>query len=901
LGSTTDIEADPLLGTFVGSYRLVRVLGQGGMGRVYAAVHPEVGARVAIKVIAEQYARDAELTERFFAEARAVNLIRHECIVSVFDLARMSDGRPVIVMELVEGRTLREVLQAGPTALGGVVHAMLDVLSALAAAHAVGIVHRDLKPDNIVVTASGRAKVLDFGIAKLLPSSGGPRTPRTRTGVILGTPEYMAPEQINGGLADPRSDVYAMGVVLFEAVTGQRPFRGRTDFELMKAHVDEPPPLPRALRPDLPAAIEAVILCALAKHPSERFASATVMANALHAASEALAPREWRALTPTAAQIARPLTPPPPPEIAITDVHALVPFDTEREVRGLDAPATAPATPGAREEPAMNRETAPVVRDVASATAPTRVESDSARRALQRTADDRAMQDAIERRDRASDLAIGPRDRASDLAIDPRLPRAPAHPAASRSRGRLLVPLLAAAAGAAVVGGVMASRSGLEPPTTTAASPDDAAITSADAGVIAAIDDAGVVAHQGAPAPADASVVTATRMPAATKRTQPVAAPAPPSAAGTSLAATGAGTPANPLIIKRDYDPKQLDPNAYFAKVTAIARQLVPDAELTLIHLGPVLATGKIDLTLPGANTYFMFVSPSKQAEKPVGVPANTPHTRTCFVMVNVTAADIRAYSTATDNCGGYRPMTKLQCTTQDLWKRAIGLGQKADLSAELSIVQTAAGKSWSFSTGGAANSIAIEDDCKIPKPPPAVDPRGIFSVAIDEPFEPLRYAVTAQQLARKLEPDATISEIQVHPVARDGTLDLDLDDDDRSVVYRFQSAARAKDTPAVHKYGANKPVRWCEIYVILGRRQREFVVGRDHMTECNQLGHRLPRCSAKQLWAKVLAKAQTDPGPTAYMYFVPHRKGREWEVATSGDADQNHRIYERDIPDDCK
>src|SRR4051812_38026187 len=161
------------------------------MGRVYLGIHPEIGSRVAIKVLADEWADSKDLLDRFFAEAHTVNLIRHENIINVIDLDRMANGRPYIVMEYIAGRSLRQVIEAGVPPIGGVVHVMIEVLLALAAAHAAGVVHRDLKPDNVMVTAAGRTKVLDFGIAKLVATG-----PRTRTGSALGTPEYMAPEQI---------------------------------------------------------------------------------------------------------------------------------------------------------------------------------------------------------------------------------------------------------------------------------------------------------------------------------------------------------------------------------------------------------------------------------------------------------------------------------------------------------------------------------------------------------------------------------------------------------------------------------------------------------------------------------------------------------------------------------
>ncbi|HET9621232.1 MAG TPA: serine/threonine-protein kinase, partial [Kofleriaceae bacterium] len=300
---------DALLGTEIGRYRLARVLGEGGMGRVYLAVQPAIGSRVAIKVLAESCARDPDLLDRFFAEARAVNLIRHERIVSVLDMAVLADGRPYIVMEYIEGKTLAAIARSGPVPLGGLVQVMSEVLSALAAAHAIGIVHRDLKPDNILVTAEGHAKVLDFGIAKLAPELQARRSPRTRTGALLGTPQYMAPEQISGAAGvDARTDLYAAGVVVYELATGKLPFVGETLFDLMRAHLEEPPPPPRAVRRDLPPALEQVILTALAKRPEARFASAAAMAHALQQAAAGLPAEQWRSLSargPTAASGSR--------------------------------------------------------------------------------------------------------------------------------------------------------------------------------------------------------------------------------------------------------------------------------------------------------------------------------------------------------------------------------------------------------------------------------------------------------------------------------------------------------------------------------------------------------------------------------------------------------------------
>jgi serine/threonine protein kinase len=272
--------SDPILGQVLGSYRIARVLGEGGMGRVYLGVHPQIHSHVAIKVLSEECARDRVLVERFVAEARAVNLIRHENIVSVVDISALSDGRPYIVMERLEGESLGELLRRGPLPLGTLSRLMSDVLRGLAAAHDQGIIHRDLKPDNIFVLKSGRAKILDFGIAKLMPGVGS-IDEGTRTGTLLGTPFYMAPEQALGRPVDPRSDLYSIGVILYECVTGRRPFSGTTLYELLKQHVEVEPPPPTSMRRDLSPGFEAVIRRALEKQPQHRFQSALELSRAL--------------------------------------------------------------------------------------------------------------------------------------------------------------------------------------------------------------------------------------------------------------------------------------------------------------------------------------------------------------------------------------------------------------------------------------------------------------------------------------------------------------------------------------------------------------------------------------------------------------------------------------------
>jgi eukaryotic-like serine/threonine-protein kinase len=304
---------DPLLGSMVGSYRIADTIGEGGMGRVYKAVQPNIGSRVAIKVLSAECSSNPTLVDRFFAEARAVNLIRHEGLVGVLDLATLPDKRPFIVMEHLEGAPLSALIRSrGALPLGTLVTLLGEVLDALAAAHEMGIVHRDLKPDNLFVTSGGRIKLLDFGVAKLRPELGGVGD-ATRTGSLLGTPHYMSPEQAQGLAVDHRADLYALGVMLFEGATGQRPYPNATSlYELLKAHVELMPPQPSLLRPEVPPALEQVMLRALQKNPAQRFQSAGELAQALGQAARALPPESFVPLaTLLGGVLAVPLRTPP--------------------------------------------------------------------------------------------------------------------------------------------------------------------------------------------------------------------------------------------------------------------------------------------------------------------------------------------------------------------------------------------------------------------------------------------------------------------------------------------------------------------------------------------------------------------------------------------------------------
>jgi serine/threonine-protein kinase len=256
------------------NYRLTRVLGEGGFGVVYEAVHEQIGRRAAVKILHPAYARHPEVVARFFNEAQAACAIGHPAIIDITNYGRLDSGEPFIMMDFVAGASLAQRVAAqGPITLADVATIFAPVASALTAAHAKGVIHRDLKPDNVMVVAQGDAitaiKLLDFGIAKLTDAAHAEVS--TRAGSIMGTPNFMAPEQaVDAKRVDARADVYGFGATVLAALTGQPPFDADSVTALLMKVVSEPAPALRTRRPDLPVALETAIARCLDKDPGRR-------------------------------------------------------------------------------------------------------------------------------------------------------------------------------------------------------------------------------------------------------------------------------------------------------------------------------------------------------------------------------------------------------------------------------------------------------------------------------------------------------------------------------------------------------------------------------------------------------------------------------------------------------
>ncbi len=297
---------DNLVGQQIGSFRITKIIGRGGMGTVYLGEHAIIGSRVAIKVLMERLATDENLVARFYAEARAVNLIGHDNIVNIFDMNVAPPHRYYLVMEYLEGKPLNYLLTA-PVAAQVMVPILVQVCDALQAAHGAGIVHRDLKPENIFLTRRGKqdnfVKLLDFGLAKLLDTERADQ--QTAAGLIVGTPEFMSPEQANSAPVDGRADIYGLGCIAWLMATARLPFPQRGLTDLLVAHKTQMPSAPHLLVPGCSKELSDVIMKAMAKNPTERFQSAAELGAALEKTLQAPS-----SIPPRVA----PLSPQPPPQ-----------------------------------------------------------------------------------------------------------------------------------------------------------------------------------------------------------------------------------------------------------------------------------------------------------------------------------------------------------------------------------------------------------------------------------------------------------------------------------------------------------------------------------------------------------------------------------------------------------
>ena len=274
---------DPLIGAlFDGRYKVIKKLGSGGMATVYLAEDQELGRRVAIKILDSKHASDAQFVERFRREASSAAGLSHPNIVQIYDRGK-AEGTYYIAMEVCEGRTLKElIVDRGPSPIPVAVNYGRQILAALRFAHRNGVVHRDIKPHNVLVDEEGRVKVTDFWIARAGASE------MTEAGSIIGTAQYLSPEQARGAPVDARSDLYSVGVVLYELLTGEAPFNGDTPVEIAMKHLSAVPEPPSVKRPDVPPELDAVVLRALAKNPGDRFQSVEEMDADLNAISKGM-------------------------------------------------------------------------------------------------------------------------------------------------------------------------------------------------------------------------------------------------------------------------------------------------------------------------------------------------------------------------------------------------------------------------------------------------------------------------------------------------------------------------------------------------------------------------------------------------------------------------------------
>ncbi|HZS10326.1 MAG TPA: protein kinase [Blastocatellia bacterium] len=275
-----------MIGQVIGSYRIEQKIGEGGMGAVYRGRDLMLEREVAVKALRPELARQPELVARFRSEAVTLARLNHSHVATLYNFLRHGDDF-FMVMEFVRGRTLDELIkQSGAIEVERAVRLFCQALEGIAHAHALGVIHRDIKPANLMLAAGDDVKVMDFGIARVLGTAR-----QTKTGRLIGTLEYMSPEQMRGMETDARADIYSLGILLYEMLTGRVPFECHSDYELMRAQVEDEPPAPREFKGDIPLPVELAVMRALAKDPAARFQSAAEFRAALISAVPAAAIR----------------------------------------------------------------------------------------------------------------------------------------------------------------------------------------------------------------------------------------------------------------------------------------------------------------------------------------------------------------------------------------------------------------------------------------------------------------------------------------------------------------------------------------------------------------------------------------------------------------------------------
>ncbi|MFC1960035.1 serine/threonine-protein kinase [Chloroflexota bacterium] len=343
-------QQDDLIGRQIGQYEIIKELGRGGMATVYLAQQLNMTRQVAVKVLPREFLHDPQFIERFRREVQLIAELEHPHILPVYDFGE-NDNIPYIVMRYLGGGSLLDILADGLPPLAELERPVTQVCQALDYAHAEGIIHRDLKPSNILLDERGNAYLADFGIAQIMQDAG-----RLTGSAVIGTPAYMAPEQAEGRPLDARADVYALGVVLFELVTGRGPFQADTPMALLLKQITEPMPSPKMFRPDLPDAVENVILRATLKDPAGRYPSAAMLGDAFSAALRNVGPDQ--SAVGQADPVTRELAHTPLPGASLTgdddDLATMV--DSEAvAVRHPSVASTTPAPPAAQTKPPVGR------------------------------------------------------------------------------------------------------------------------------------------------------------------------------------------------------------------------------------------------------------------------------------------------------------------------------------------------------------------------------------------------------------------------------------------------------------------------------------------------------------------------------------------------------------------